>query len=221
MAVFCRKKLEAPQTVGACLKKAREDKNISLEMIASQTHISLKHLIAIESGTFCDLPQAKAHCLAYVRSYANALELKPDALIRRFAKEANLENYQPTPPARYLKIKSASVAMILKTAGAAALIVLFLGYLSWQIYGILQPPKLIVYSPTEGLVTSQLSVVIKGQTQKEIKLTINGQEIMADEQGRFEMNLDLSNGLNTIIIIATKKHGKTTTVTRHVVVNSV
>jgi hypothetical protein len=41
---------------------------------------------------------------------------------------------------------------------------------------------------------------------------------MVNEQGHFETKVDLTTGLNTITILATKKHGKTTAITRHIVV---
>ncbi|TAN32163.1 hypothetical protein EPN28_04795 [Patescibacteria group bacterium] len=220
MAIFCRKKMEPPRTASAALKKARADRQLSLEAVAAQTHIAIKYLEAIENNDCDALPQTKAHCLAYVRSFAAAVGLNPDALTRKFDKEANLENLSAVHPAKHLKIKSGAISMLAKAAVAGAMVLAVLGYLSWQIYGILQPPKLSVHSPAEGMITGQLSIIVKGETQKEIKLTVNGQEIMVSEQGIFEAPVDLSNGLNTINIVATKKHGKTTTVTRHVIVNS-
>lgn len=221
MAIFCRKKLENPICVGAYLKKTREEKGASLQAISEKTHISLKHLEAIENGRYCDLPPAKAHALAYVRAYSKALGISPSHMGRRFCKEANLENYEPIHPGRTFKIKSMGLSILLKTALGGLAVVAFLVYLSWQIYGIFQSPKLNVYSPSEGFVTSRLSTMVEGVTEKEVSLTVNGKDIMTSEQGRFEAPVDLSSGVNTITITATKKHGKTATITRHVVVNSI
>ena len=96
----------------------------------------------------------------------------------------------------------------------------FVGYLLWQVNGILQPPKLFVFSPNEGSVSNKLTAIVQGETEKEVHLTVNGKEARPNDKGRFEIILDLSNGVNTITISATRKHGKMATVIRHVIVKS-
>ena len=112
------------------------------------------------------------------------------------------------------------MSFLLKNTAVIIFILGFLGYLFWQINGILQPPKLLIYTPADGYVSSHLSTLVQGETEMEVKVTVNGKEIMANERGQFEAMVDLSNGVNAITISAMKKHGKTTTVTRHVVVKN-
>ena len=40
---------------------------------------------------------------------------------------------------------------------------------------------------------------------------------MINEQGHFASTIDLSKGVNTITMTATKKHGKSTSLVRHVI----
>ncbi|MCX6779887.1 MAG: hypothetical protein NT034_01765 [Candidatus Magasanikbacteria bacterium] len=47
----------------------------------------------------------------------------------------------------------------------------------------------------------------------------NGQEIKVDENGQFNTTILLADGVNTLTLSTTKKHGKTTTLVRHIVVN--
>ena len=54
---------------------------------------------------------------------------------------------------------------------------------------------------------------------KECHLEANGQEIKVDENGKFNTTILLADGVNTLTLSTTKKHGKTTTLVRHVVVN--
>jgi hypothetical protein len=95
----------------------------------------------------------------------------------------------------------------------------FAGYLTWQIRGILEPPALTVFSPAEGTVITSASTLVEGITEAESLLAVNGQEVVMNKDGKFQAELNLVTGLNTITIASTKKkHRKTTTITRHVIV---
>ncbi len=219
MAIFCPKKLNSPIRAGEILKKKRQELKLSLKEISLSTLISEKYLLAIEKGNFEHFPQAKALCVAYFKKYATFLNLNHSDYLSQFISEANLNKKHAFHPLGHLKIKPLnSIVWWLKTITLIILITCFIGYLIWQINGILSPPKLVIYTPFEGYVTNHLSTMIQGETDKEIKLTINGKEVMTNNQGQFEIMLDLPKGVNTITISATKKHGKTTTIIRHIIV---
>ena len=219
MTIFCLKNLEPLKRVGERLKKTREEKQLSLDDIFIKTRIPLKYLEAIECGHFKELPQAKAYRLAYIREYVEALNLNPASFLYQFSQESNLINDTPALPRRAIKLWAFnSLSNIFRMAAIAVLLVGFLGYLTWQVNGILQPPKLTVFTPTDGYISSKLATLVQGETEKEVRLTVNGKDIMPNNNGRFEIPVDLSNGVNTITISAIKKHGKMTTITRHVIV---
>ena len=219
MAIFCLKNLESSLRVGERLKKAREEQSLGLEDIYKKTRIPLKYLEALEGARFKELPQAKAHRLAYVREYAEALNLNPASFLYQFSQESDLTNYVPAHPRRALKLwPQNSLSNIFRNAAIAVLLMGFIGYLSWQVNGILQPPKLTVFTPIDGYISNKLVTLVQGETEKEVRLTVNGKDIMPNDRSRFEIPVDLSNGVNTITISAIKKHGKVTTITRHVIV---
>lgn len=221
MPTFCLKKLEPTTRVGERLKKAREKKELSLEDICQKTRIPLKYLEAIECGHFKELPRTKAHRLAYIREYAEELNLNPASLLHQFSQESDLTDDIPTHPRRALNFSSfSSLTNIFKNVGAIILLVGFLGYLAWQVNGILQPPKLAVFTPTDGYISNKPTTLVQGETEKEVRLTVNGKDVMPNNDGKFEIPLDLSTGVNTITISAIKKHGKITTVTRNIIVKS-
>jgi ribosomal 50S subunit-recycling heat shock protein len=58
---------------------------------------------------------------------------------------------------------------------------------------------------------------VQGETEPEAQITINGQETKNSEKGQFKEEISLAEGVNTITFVVKKKHGKTTTETRHVV----
>ncbi len=205
--------------LGEKFKKASEEKNLDKKTLLRLTHIPEKYLMAIEEGTYNILPKAKSHRLAYIRSLAKALEIPSDECIVQFEKEAGLDNADLAHPLRSIQLfPFASISIFLRNLLVVALVLLFYGYLVWQVRGVLQPPYLEVFTPTEGNLVSSPRTTIQGETEKESRLTVNGQDIMVNEQGKFSTDIDLSGGVNTIQISATKKHGKTTTIIRHVVV---
>ncbi|MES2966582.1 MAG: helix-turn-helix domain-containing protein [Patescibacteria group bacterium] len=221
MAIFCSKNLEPMVRVGQRLQKARTQQNLTLQDISNKTRIPLKYLEAIETARFKELPNAKAHRLAYIKEYAKMLNLNPASFLYQFSQESDLHNTPTIHPRRTIAFWPLnSLSTILRSVVVGVFLVGFVGYLLWQVNGILQPPKLFVFSPNDGSVSNKLTAVIQGETEKEVHLTVNGKEARPNDKGRFEIILDLSNGVNTINISAIKKHGKTTTITRHVIVKS-
>jgi len=218
MAIFCFKKIGKPLRVGEILKQKRKELKLTIEEVSNSTHIPKKYIVALEKNKYRVLPMAKSHCLAYVRKYAEYLKLNCDEVIKQFVKESDLENYKTVHPHCKLKIRPINPIVIwTRRLSLCAVLFLFVGYLIWQINGILKPPRLEVFSPGEGYISTNIKTLIQGESEKEVTLKINGKEISINDKGRFETFINLSKGVNTITISATKKHGKTTTVTRHVI----
>ena len=61
-------------SVGERLKVAREQKKLSLEDIADQTRIPLRHLQNLEAGDWSNLPAA-TYTIGFAKSYASAVGL--------------------------------------------------------------------------------------------------------------------------------------------------
>ena len=70
------------ETFGEELRRHREQKQLSLTAISQTTRISEKMLEAIEAGKFSVLPQA--YVRAFLRSYAQTVDLNPDDVLRRY-----------------------------------------------------------------------------------------------------------------------------------------
>lgn len=72
------------------------------------------------------------------------------------------------------------------------------------------PPTLNVTSPAEGLVTNNATVTVK----------VNGTAVTVDASGNFSTTVTLTEGSNTITVVATDSAGKATTVTRKVTLDT-
>ncbi|MBX6747575.1 MAG: helix-turn-helix domain-containing protein, partial [Acetobacteraceae bacterium] len=69
--------------LGEELRDARLALGLSVEDIAASLRIRRGYLVALEEGRLRDLP-ALAYALGFVRSYARALGLDEDEMVRRF-----------------------------------------------------------------------------------------------------------------------------------------
>ncbi len=81
-------------------------------------------------------------------------------------------------------------------------------------------PTLNISSPADNLKTNEDTVTVSGTTNdatsSPVTLTINGDLVTVQSNGSFSKVVNLTEGDNTITIIATDSAGKSTTIVRHV-----
>lgn len=82
------------------LKRAREEKRVSLADIADRTLINIKHLEAIERGNTSILPEA--YVRAFIKEYAAAIGLDGAETLRRFDETRRAEEVTARPVERVL-----------------------------------------------------------------------------------------------------------------------
>lgn len=217
MTTFCYKKISETKLIGCVLKETRAQLHFDLTNLSKKTGIPAQYLEGLEKNDFSALPKSRSHRLAYIRSIAKELKLNSKQLTAQFIKEGGCEdiiekNFNEKKIGRQISPYSIRVSLLL------IFIIVFFTYLIWQIKGVATPPQLIIYSPMEGLVSNRQEILIQGETDKESRLLVNGEEIKVDSGGKFNSVVSLSPGVNTLTLSAIKKHGKTTTALRHVVV---
>jgi transcriptional regulator with XRE-family HTH domain len=121
------------QSVGERLRTAREAKGLSLDDVARQTRIPVRHLEHIEREEWDALP-AITYSVGFARSYANVIDLdgaQVGAEVRqqlggaRAGSTAAAPFYEPADPAR---VPPRSIAI----AAAVIAVLLVVGYLVWR-----------------------------------------------------------------------------------------
>lgn len=121
------------QSVGERLRVAREAKKLSLDDVARQTRIPVRHLEHIEREEWDALP-AITYSVGFARSYANVVDLdgaQIGAEVRqqlggiRPGNMAAAPYYEPADPAR---VPPRSIAI----AAAVIAVLLVIGYLVWR-----------------------------------------------------------------------------------------
>lgn len=202
-------------TVGELLKKRRLEKKLTYEEIEKATRIRAKFLEKLEENDYQALPPA-TFVKGFIRNYGQFLGLDPARLLaiyrRQFNEKINkvfFEKKEENP--RFTITPNIVLALFI-----SLIISVFLFYLfnEYKIYK--SAPVIVISSPDEFQVIPKNSVEVKGRTQPETVLSINGQKIEIAQDGSFSQEISLLPGTNTITIQATNKFGKTTEIKRSV-----
>lgn len=120
-------------SVGDQLRQAREAKGLTLDDVAAQTRIPIRHLRSIEDSRWEDLP-AVTYTVGFARNYANAIGLDGAEIGRTLRDQiggverpstVSPEIYAPSDPARAPSRAIVWIALLLLVALVAA-------YLIWR-----------------------------------------------------------------------------------------
>ena len=208
------KKSVGTLTLGEKLKKLRADKRISLGEVAKSTKIKAAYLEYLEEGDYDALP-ADVYVRGFLRSYADFLGVDARILIRFYDKEKGIKKNLDKEKIIDLKEKkSINISSFVFTPQkiivfAVAMIALTgLFFLYREVNSFASAPSLVVLSPSNNSEVDGNSVYVKGVTEKDAALFINGQPILVSDDGRFGENLTLRSGLNNISIKSVNKFNK-------------
>lgn len=119
-------------SIGDRLREAREAKGMSLDEIASQTRIPIRHLQHIEREEWDALP-ATTYCVGFARAYANSVGLDGPEIARELRDRLGGTRTRAPAPEYYEQADPARVppkSMVLIAAIVA--VVLIVGYLLWR-----------------------------------------------------------------------------------------
>lgn len=200
------------KTVGDILKKVREQQGLSIHHIANALGIRAQYLTCIEQNQFHILP-GSVYATRYVKAYAQFLGLDSAPLVKK-TRSLITEKNTTIPRYRVSRTNFWVGPRILKYVGLGALALGCFGYIIWLGVVTVAPPELYVVSPSDNLTSSERSVTVQGKTTVDAQLTINDQPIMKQEDGTFQQEIQLAQGVNTLKISAVKKHSKEQTIYR-------
>jgi len=221
MTAFTRKKIEQTNRVCFRLKEARKAAGFSIEEMSEKTKLSKAYIRALENCEFQNLPSGTIYQKNFIKRYLSVLNIPSTSYIQQFlieegydqepAKTVSPHPHKPKSIFSFLALPS-----LMKYIGIGVVLLGTFGYLGWQVNRILEPPMLTLLSPDDGHITTDDHITIKGLSDPETDIAINGKGVSYTKNGQFEQTLDLVEGVNTIVVEATKKHGQKTTETRYV-----
>lgn len=203
------------KTIGKTLKLARQKKKLTLSDLEKITKIKSSFIESIEKENWKGLPEYPV-VVGFVKSLARSLKInqkKAVALLRRDYPPQSL-NLNPKPDVSDKFVWSPRLTFILGTTVTFLVIV---SYLVFQYINFISPPKLDVFVPSEGQVFSESEVRVEGVTDSQATITVNNQPALVDEEGKFEVEIDINQTSSTIEVVAKSRAGKETVVRRSIV----
>lgn len=218
MSIFTPKKLINGESFGEQLRQARRFKNLKLEDIAQKLNISARYLNALEEEDIDNLPSG-VYQKNFLKEYAGYLGLNNSELSKQL--ETISENNSTLNPFSQKIVKKSKFLVFPKVIRnsliALGVLICFL-YLIFYFQNIVSEPKLIITQPEKNILTKETSIEIKGLTDKEAEVKINGELVLNNNNGMFSQIINLKRGLNNITVKAKKKYSKEQTATRQILV---
>ena len=205
------------KTIGEVLQGERLKYRVTLPDFAERTRIKQDYLQALEENRFADLPAA-TFVKGFIRAYANHFQFDYQpvlGLLRRDYKESASGKLVPREFIKpLLKQRQVWTPVTFTLIGLTVVFVILFGYVALQWYAIQRPPRLEIFAPEDRAVESS-PITVKGETSIEAIVAVNDQPVALQPDGQFQTEVVLPRaGLHTIIITASDRRGRKTTVER-------
>lgn len=207
--------------IGQRLREERLRRGYSLEDVARETKIRASFLSAIEKGDYVKLPSS-AYAQGFVANYAQYLGFSKREALALFRREFDEDKVFKVLPESLTKQKDIPLhrIKIQYTIFIVLGVLCILGaYLTFQYrYAFINPP-LRVDAPKDGAETTQ-EITVRGKTDSNATVYVNNDLVALNSNGEFSKILTVFPGKTTIIIKATSKFGRETTIERIISVKS-
>jgi len=132
---------------------------------------------------------------------------KITSFFRRDYEKLETVRFKKKISSRYLTSETKKVVMFL----LIFLFVIFFGYFVYQLTLFLSPPKISLIEPKTTVFRKEEKIKIVGQTEKDASVTIFGERVFQNKDGRFEYQFPLHEGNNELMIEVIGANGKKTT----------
>jgi cytoskeletal protein RodZ len=212
---FTKKKI-GTLTLGEKLRKLRSDRRITLTEASRITKIQVKYIELLEEGDYNKLP-ADVYVRGFLRSYAEFLGVDDCILIKLYEKEKGIKkNLEKTrscieDSGRMNPISVSSFVFTPKKIMAVVvsfLVFLTILFLYREIGSFTDAPRLVILSPTQNAEVGSDSIEVWGRTDKDVRIFINDQSVLVNDDGNFKEKVGLQAGINNINIRAINRFDK-------------
>ncbi len=195
-------------SVGEILRKERENRGLTLQQIEKAIRIREKFLRALEESDWEVFP-SKIYITGILKNYARYLNLddkKLSAFFRReYARKEEIK-FKKKLPNNYLAAETKRFTFL----GIFIIFFLFCVYFGYQLALYLSPPKLSIVAPEATTFYNTDKITVIGKTEKEASVSIFGDRVYIDKDGKFEYDFPLKKGKNKLVIEVIGGNGKKT-----------
>ncbi|MFC1618295.1 helix-turn-helix domain-containing protein [Patescibacteria group bacterium] len=219
---FRQKKIKSFERVGEILRRERESQEKELSDVAHSIRVRQENLQRLEDGYYNDLP-ADVYTKGFIKSYAEYLGLSADRLLRLYNKERGIQDHIERdtggPEANPKPIKpSVMTPRLIKLIAIIAVIAAAVWYLGVQLGNFSKNPHLSIHEPIDSLTLEEDFVTFRGEADKQAELTINGEGVFVNEDGSFEKEISLQEGMNEVAVIISDRRGRSSQLKRQILV---
>ena len=199
------------KTVGQLLHAQRNQSNLSIEQLSVVTKIDPKYIAALEADRY-DLLPSETFAKGFIRNLCLSLGADPDEFIAVFRRD--FRHPEEKEKTTYVHRSSSSKfphfsSQLLPIVLGVAVFVIYLGF---QFRAILTPPPLQVTKPQVNAVMAS-PIDIEGTTSTDSLVTINDDNVVKpDQNGAFQISLNLPIGETQINVKATNRFSRTSTI---------
>lgn len=206
------------KTIGEILNNARVEKKFSLIHLENITKIKITFIEAIEKEDWDALP-AFPTVLGFIKSIATALSVDENMATAVFKRDYPPKKLRILPKPDVVNKFTWSPKLTF-AIGVGAILFVLLGYLGIQYFHFISAPRLSIESPKENQVVTVGSIDVFGVTDSDAKIVVNNQPVIVSDDGKFNVSLDVVSDTHEIVIQASSRSGKITTVRRTINVQS-
>ncbi|MFA6295668.1 MAG: hypothetical protein WC666_04645 [Candidatus Paceibacterota bacterium] len=109
-----------------------------------------------------------------------------------------------------MQLTRTTILRIIKLSGALMLTGIIIAYAIWRSLDYARGPEIKIFWPTNGETATSSIITITGQVLRVNKLTLNGNPITTDEQGNWNQDIFIFQGLNKLTLSAQDQFGRNT-----------
>ncbi len=211
-------------TLSGELRARREALGMTVEGLAREACVASRYIQALEEGKYRLFP-AKVYAEGAVRRTAHVLggqdgDLLLAALNREWANGSGQEN---TNIHRRGRSRQGGIRFFLTLRRLWAivgggLLAALIGFWGMRLFVFASGPVLTIESPADRSRISRPTVAVRGFTEKESSLTVNGREVTIDERGAFTDEIELQLGVNRLQFVSESRFGKVSEEVRYILV---
>ncbi len=210
---------ETEQGFAVCLKNKREALFISKKTAALDLKVLEKYLTAIEEDEAALLP-ANIYTINLLKRYALYLKEDPDTIAQLFKKSRQISILPDVSRQAVIKPLLRLRSRFYQYAATLAVTGVILGYLLFKAIAITNPPEIVIYEPADDNMITSSTLVVRGKADPTADVKINGQSVSLGDDGLFNQELVLGEGVNVIKISATKRYSRERVIIRQITVSS-
>lgn len=193
-------------TAGEVIKNKRESLGKKLDTVSTDTKIQKRYLEYIENNEF-DKFDSDIFASGFLKIYSKYLNLDEEKVLALYRRsrlpvvKTDKKNIKIKPKQEKFKISPKLISIIT----VSTFLLLIVGYIGFQIYKFQKPPFLTVSQPVNEFVSQEDILTVQGETEKTSLLDINGTQVEVEDDGSFQTEITLKEGVNTVTVKAWKE----------------